>query len=62
MVHSQGSNWQLIIIGLGHGLVSYRHQAIICTNDDPVYKYIYPFMLLWDLVSIHGNNDSCYNI
>ena len=35
------SQWWWLIIGLDNGLVPYRHQAIIQTNDDPVLWYIH---------------------
>ena len=35
------SNWQYASIGSGNGLASNRWQAIIRSNDNPVYRPIY---------------------
>ena len=41
LICSQASNWQLVIIDPGNGLVPKRRQAIIWTNDDPVQWRLY---------------------
>ena len=48
-----GSHWQKASIGWDNGLVPNRWQAIISTNDCPVYRHIY--------VSFSLNEISCYD-
>ena len=48
-----GSHWQKASIGWDYGLVPNRWQAIISTNDCPVYRHIY--------VSFSLNEISCFD-
>ena len=40
-MYSLGSNWQYVIIGSDNGLAPNRRQAIIWTNEGPVYWRMY---------------------
>ena len=44
-----GSNWQCIIIGSYNGLVPNSREAIIWTNDGPIYWHIYASLGLSEL-------------
>ena len=58
---SLGSNWQWVSIGSDNGLVPNRQQAIIWTNDGPVYWYVYESLGLDELTLSALPKISCRN-